>query len=269
MYRILRASPVRHALAGSSLLVAGCLLILPASAGNLFSDRFERSLFNDTGIETCGNWDDNLQTCPVPDFPNQDGDAGRDALARDGLLEKTGAGAAGFDFTKLNAIGDALPASATSWDCAADNVTGLIWEVKRDEPGHLRHILNSYSWYDPDPATNGGDAGLANGGFCSGSPCDTHGFVSAVNSLGLCGASDWRMPTLMEMHGLAHRGALIPVLDIDYFPYIPQQQIRFWTSSTTAADPTEAWRWDIGNGFDLRVDKASAELVRLVREGKR
>lgn len=250
-----------------ALLAAAFLLALPASADRLFSDRFEGRFFNDTGITTCGDAGDNQLTCPVPSFPNQDGDFGRDAQARDGLLVKVGAGAGGFDFTKLNANGDRLPASATSWDCVADNATGLVWEVKRDQPGHLRHVLNSYSWYDPNPATNGGDAGLANGGFCSGSACDTHGFVQAVNAQGLCGASDWRLPTIMELHDLAYRGRIIPVLDIDYFPYIPQQQIRFWTSSTTAADPAEAWRWDIGNGFDARVNKANAELARLVRGG--
>lgn len=268
MRMILRPLMTRHAAAGFGLLAAGCLLVLPASAGKLFSDRFERQRFNDTGIETCGSGDNNSLSCPVPGYPDQDGDHGRDALARDGLLQKVGAGAAGFDLTKLDSSGKRLAASATSWDCVADNVTGLVWEVKRDEPGHLRHILNYYSWYDPDPATNGGDAGQADGGFCSGSVCDTQGFMQAVNTQGLCGANDWRLPSLMELHGLAHRGAFNPVLDVNYFPYIPQQQIRFWTSSTAAADPTEAWRWSIGNGFDMTVDKTGVELVRLVRGGK-
>jgi len=250
---------------GIGLLAVLGLLAAPAVAGKLFSDRFELLLFNDTGIDTCGSSDSNTLPCPVPDFPDQDGDRGRDALARAGLLTKVGAGAAGFDFTKLDAAGQSLPASAASWDCVADNVTGLVWEVKRNQTGHLRHVLNYYSWYDPEPASNGGHAGQADSGFCSGSACDTHGFIQAVNAQSLCGASDWRLPTVMELNELAHRGAFNPVLDTDYFPYLPQMQMRYWTASTTAADPNQAWRWDIGNGFETRMDKANAELVRLVR----
>lgn len=248
-----------------SLFVLVGLLAAPVLGGQLFSDRFELPLFNDTGIDTCGSWDSNVLPCPVQEFPGQDGDRGRDALARAGLLTKLGAGAEGFDFTKLDAAGQVLPASAASWDCVADNVTGLVWEVKRYQPGHLRHVLNYYSWYDPDPDSNGGHAGQADSGFCSGSACDTQSFVQAVNLQRLCGASDWRLPTVMELNELAHRGAFNPVLDTDYFPYLPQMQMRYWTASSTAADPADAWRWEIGNGFETRMSKASAELVRLVR----
>ena len=81
---------------------------------------------------------------------------GRDALARAGQLQKVGGGEAGFDFTKLDANGNALPASATSWDCVRDNVTGLIWEVKTTSG--LRSWSNTYTWYDPNsPDGNPGD----------------------------------------------------------------------------------------------------------------
>ena len=38
-------------------------------------------------------------------FPRQDGDFGRDALARAGQLTKIGGGEAGFDFTKISNSG--------------------------------------------------------------------------------------------------------------------------------------------------------------------
>lgn len=159
---VLEPDRLRHRI---GLLVVMVLLAAPAIGGKLFSDRFELLLFNDTGIDTCGSSDNNSLPCPVRGFPDQDGDRGRDALAHAGLLTKVGAGAAGFDFTKLDAAGQSLPASAASWDCVADNVTGLVWEVKRDQPGHLRHALNYHSWYDPDPAGNGGHAVQADSGW--------------------------------------------------------------------------------------------------------
>ena len=48
-----------------------------------------------------------------------------------------------------------LGTGAKDWACTRDNATGLVWEVKTDDGG-LRDKDNTYSWYDPNPATNGG-----------------------------------------------------------------------------------------------------------------
>ena len=56
---------------------------------------------NDTGIDWCADVSQNNLDCPVQGYEGQDGDHGRDALARKGQLQKIGGGAAGFDFTKL------------------------------------------------------------------------------------------------------------------------------------------------------------------------
>ena len=58
-----------------------------------------------------------------------------------GALPKTGAGAAGFDYTKIANDGSELPADAPlgsaagEWACTRDNATGLVWEVKTDDGG--------------------------------------------------------------------------------------------------------------------------------------
>ena len=252
-------------LAWSGLALVGWTAV---SAGPIFEDRFEDQPYKDTGIDWCADNATNFLPCPVAGFPRQDAEFGRDALARQGLLQKKGAGAASFDFTKLDASGSPLPAEAGQWHCVLDNLTNLVWEVKVDQPDHLRHVLHQYSWYDPDPSSNGGGAGQANGGFCVGGACDTEGFVNAVNAQGLCGASDWRLPTLLELSALVHRGAILPAMDTDYFPYIPQQQLRFWTSTTTAADPNQAWRIEINNGFDNVQEKVQVGAIRLVRQAQ-
>lgn len=219
---------------------------------------------NDTGIDWCGNDDTNHLGCPVASHPGQDGDFGRDALAREGLLDKVGAGAAGFDYTKLDANGNDLPASATDWSCVRDNHTGLIWEVKTTDGG-LQDKDNTYTWYNPDPDTNGGDPGVQDGGNCTGSACDTHGYVQAVNAQGLCGASDWRMPAVMELHSLTHQGRWGPAIDTDYLPNTPSS--LFWSASQYAG-ALNVWNVHFGTGHESLNGRALNGRIRLVRSGQ-
>ena len=87
------------------------------------------SIFADCteGIGSIGSWFDH----------NQDAEVGRDYLATNGQLTKVGAGIAGFDFTKISAAGEKLPATATAWSCVLDNQTGLMWEIKTKMPPKL------------------------------------------------------------------------------------------------------------------------------------
>ncbi len=99
---------------------------------------------------------------------------------------------------------------STDWACTLDNDTGLIWEVKTDDGG-LRDKDLLYSWYEPDADKNGGDAGYPN------LDKNTYSYKSSVNQKGLCGASDWRMPTVEELKGLVKRGTS-PTINTAYFP---------------------------------------------------
>jgi len=47
-------------------------------------------------------------------------------------------------YTKLDASGNDLPDSATSWVMVRDNVTQLIWEVKTDD-GSIHDRDNTYT----------------------------------------------------------------------------------------------------------------------------
>jgi len=240
--------------------------------GLIFRDSFEVSesppsgsstRLNDTGIDWCAAANTNHLDCPVETHPGQDGDTGRDALARQGLLEKVGSGAAGFDFTKLDAVGNTLPAGALEWSCVLDNHTGLIWEVKTADPEHPRYRGHTYSWFNPDASSNGGDPGREDGGFCTGSICDTQGFVNQVNNQGLCGASDWRMPTRIELRTIVHRGRTGPTIDTDFFPNT--QPINYMSHSAFV-DAAWAWSVSFGNGWSNRQFKTNnAQTVRLVR----
>jgi hypothetical protein len=155
------------------------------------------SRLNDTGMvlfsdPNSGGWHEEEPSS----WPGQDAAFGRDALASAGQLTKTGGGAAGFDFTKLDDNGNPLPSNATKWSCVRDNVTGLVWEVKTTDGGV--HDVN--------------DRYLHNEAFV---------FADSVNdSIGLCGYTDWRIPKRFELESIVHYGSAFPglTIDTDFFP---------------------------------------------------
>jgi hypothetical protein len=220
---------------------------------------------NDTGIVGCADGTRNNLPCPVTGYPEQDAQFGRDRSAND-----NSDGHAGFSFTKLDANGNALPASATAWSCVRDNVTGRVWEEKTDDGG-LRDKDWTYTWYNSNAAANGGWAGTPNGGSCSGSQCDTQGYVQAVNAAGLCGARDWRMPTVSELLSIVSNDRVRPAIDTVFFRNLPSYADSwgtspwFWSSSHHARYSGVAYDVGFGDGRGTDGDKNYALAVRLVR----
>lgn len=122
--------------------------------------------------------------------------------------------------------------NSDSTECIADpNRPGMYWEVKKEAYG-LRGIVNSYNWYEPDPAKNYGYSGkdvsykhkdileaiytpeikgeklnyfnecdvLSRLNFWA--LCNTHDYINIVNEIGLCGYHDWRLPKRTELNSL-------------------------------------------------------------------
>ncbi len=229
---------------------------------------------NDTGITGSGHATlGNQGTCDPAHPAGQDCHYGRDAQAAAGTLTKLGDGNAGFDFTKIANDGSDLPASAelgsgpNDWACTRDNVTGLVWEVKVDDRTHLRHRDHRYSWYDP--SSPDGYPGGQNLGVCTGGDCDTTGFVQAVNAVGLCGASDWRMPTPRELQGIVDYARFGPAIDTGYFPNTPLGTgASFWSGAPLAHyKANSSWRVSFQHGTVSVVGRSSGSRVLLVRGG--
>jgi len=187
----------------------------------------DTSFLNDTGITECYNQNNVMGTCDSVHLGgwfnySQDAQIGRDALATKGKLSKIGGGSAGFDFTKISATGQKLPASATVWSCVLDNHTGLMWENKTDD-NSLHDKDNKFVWYSPDVNTNGGYLGSLNNGQ------NTYEFVNAVRLQGLCNYNDWRLPTIEELQSIAHYGRGNPSIDTTYFQNTMSDS--YWSSS--------------------------------------
>lgn len=247
-----------------------------------------QAALNDTGVTDFANNAGHGLAAEPTGYPGQDAGYGRDAAARAGRLKKTGSGSKGFDFTKLDAAGAPLPANAKEWVCVRDNVTGLIWEVKTTDRG-LRDMWNKYSWYNPNPATNGGGAGVRNAGICTGGiECDTYAYTLAVNAQKLCGYSDWRLPERWELRSIvdygkdmSHRRTSeqfeendnnLATIDIAYFPHTPTHW--YWSATPFAESPDHAWRVFFYDGGDRFGTKEGGKVngipvyARLVRGGQ-
>ncbi len=178
----------------------------------------------------------------------------------------------GVTFTKIANNGSTLPDGAAAgggpadWACTRHNASGLIFEVKLNSPGALRHFANTYTWRNIDAGSNGGNAGAAGGGTCAGSTCDTQSYVAAVNAAGLCGGSNWRLPTHAELQrivGFAAPGTGSPVVDAAFFPNLIAGQ--YWARANVAAIPTHAWAVGLDDGNAQPRAKTQTYPVILVR----
>jgi hypothetical protein len=172
-----------------------------------------------------------------------------------------------MSFTKLDGSGNALLDSATSWVMVKDNVTGLVWEMKNskdDKPDYNNphDADNTYTWYDSNPATNGGYAGTP------GTGTDTEDFIKALNDARYGGYSDWRMPTIKELayivnYSIPYPG---PTIDTGYFPNTVSS--LYWAATTYAGGTNDAWGVYFDYGYGHGDVKNGSYDVRAVRGGQ-
>lgn len=227
---------------------------------------------NDTGILWGGDYPvGNNENCTGDTVQMQDCYQGRDLTHNDDTD-----GVAGFDYTKISQEGVEISFDATEWDCVKDDVTGLIWEVKKggngivgDEGSHDADDL--YDWYNEDPSSNGGSVGFDNddGAVCAGydetdqsTYCNTQAYVGRINAEGYCGYSDWRIPTRKELLSLVNYGASGQSINTEVFPH---GGVFVWSSTPFAVNPNSAWGVSFGGGNSFGLDKRNAQRVRLVR----
>lgn len=244
----------------------GLLLCVLAAAN---TTALAQALLNDSGQTQCGNGSALVACTPAVasdtgSYPRQDARFGRDAAAAAGQLTKLGCKrpngsvgtvpcAAGFDFTAVCFDGttDCTDAANTAgysaktgtshggWSCTRDNVTGLTWAL---------YVFTS----SVDGTTN--DKQAANI-----SSADTAG-----SNAGLCGFTDWRLPSRRELVSIVNYGVQNPAIDGKYFPNT--SVAYFWTRDPYVTVAGSAWNVFFGDGYvgvDYTSDSNSS--VRLVR----
>jgi hypothetical protein len=169
-----------------------------------------------------------------------------------------------MSYTKLDGSGNVLPDSAESWVMVLDNVTGLTWEMKNSKDGNENYSNphdsdNTYTWYDSNPATNGGNAGTP------GSGTDTEDFIKALNDASYGGYSDWRLPTRRELAYILNDGVIGTTITTRYFT---NTAASWYWSSTTYVYNGYAWLVSFDDGHVGSTDKFNAGYVRAVRGGQ-
>jgi len=167
-------------------------------------------------------------------------------------------------YTKLDETGKELPESANSWFMVKDNVTSLIWEMKTKKDGGKNYddphdADNTYTWYDENPDTNGGDAGNPGKGT------DTKSFIDVLNSANFGGYSDWRLPTLKELNTIVDYDVSSPgpTINAAYFPNT--QPFFYWSSTASVGYDYRAWCVGFDDGYAHNYGKYRSYYVRAVR----
>lgn len=210
---------------------------------------------NDTGVKLCVDMT-TLTFTKVCADTGQDGANGRDVTNKSGKD-----GRRGFSFRKICHSGEAagkgncpadpvLGTAATDWGCTLDKVTGLIWEIKRSNGLRDKNLRYTH---------------LGNG-----AGTDTSGFVAAVNSQGLCGAQDWRLPTTVELQSIVDygvHGSPPMAIDKQWLPNLglPGGNPFYWASDTYVPN-AGAWVVDFARGEVAYGALTDSNQVRLVRK---
>lgn len=150
--------------------------------------------------------------------------------------------------TAVNPMSYARVGSYYKQQCVRDQVTGLIWEGKTAKGP--RSGRNTF--------TNVGD----------GRDGDASTYVAYINSLALCGYTDWRLPTVAELHTLVDYGKPQgqAMLNLDWFVNSASPN-GYWTSNIDAS-PGGVWYVDFRLGRTWARGSMYTFHVRLVRADK-
>ncbi len=218
-----------------------CLIVGMSIATAAFAAHSAPTLINDTAATVCYAPTGNNPPTVACAGSGQDGEYGRDVTANN-----PNNGDHGFRLAKVCNNGHEAGASGcplapplgllpSEWGCTLDKVSGLLWEVKTTD-GTDRDMAKVFGYTDyPLLGLTGADT-----------------FAAAVNAApgGLCGATDWRVPTYLELGTLLDYARILPAPRIDpaFFPNTPVDTFGTWTTTPYTFDGTYHRTTSFGGG---------------------
>ncbi|MFK5915492.1 MAG: DUF1566 domain-containing protein [Woeseiaceae bacterium] len=132
------------------------------------------------------------------------------------------------DFTKIEANGNE-DLFTNDWSCVKNNVTGQVWEASGSNKKYTVEEINNY--------------------------------VKEINNIKLCGYSDWRMPSIKELSGLA--------INKDYFSFPAHHLLAYWSNTIVADSSSDIQLWYVNyENSRGEYEPNSENYVRLVRGNK-
>ena len=148
-------------------------------------------------------------------------------------------------------------------ECVKDNTTGLVWEGKNPTGSSSRAAGTTYSNYD-NVSSPQKISKVTPSSMDINDNTNSIGYRNSVNtSPGLCGFTDWRMPTKSELSVIVDTSQT-PAIDHIWFPNT--QSSQYWTSTSNISDGYDFSYWvNFSNGeasFGLRVSGFAVRLVR-------
>ena len=135
-----------------------------------------------------------------------------------------------------------LSEPVTGEPVVTDNITDIVWqgcpEGKRGRTCTGSH--DEYNW---------------------------HNALSNCEGLSWGGHEDWRLPDIKELASIVDDHSTEPCIDAFAFPGTPS--VNFWSSSSSAGSPSNAWIVDFSSGIAVNDNKVNVteHAVRCVRLG--
>ena len=162
---------------------------------------------------------------------------------------------------KFSQIANASGDLYAKTECVKDNITGLVWEGKNSS-GSSRAANTTYTNFDGTGIGQKPDGSNATPAEVIAST-NSIGYVHSVNTSGLCGFSDWRLPTKEELQGILVSGSS-PTIDTEWFPNTLSH--GYWTSTQFGNFAFSAWFVGFGYANPENDDRSNSGIhVRLVR----
>ena len=208
-----------------------------------------------TAVQAWDNTQPPPSSCGASTFPA----TGQTAPAAD-TMTHTGATVRDDGFVKA---GGPLSYQDNGDGTITDLNTLLMWEKKSND-GSVHDVNKMFVWSSPVTDT-------------------VWDWIDAINTkegngIGFAGFNDWRLPNVRELQSIVNYGTFIPAADPAFhnnesagctvltcsatsFPS------PYWSSTTLASFPTEAWAVEFGNGQNIGALKSSLHFVRAVRGG--